>query len=439
MLSYFKIKNFKSIVEEEISFEFNQRKPNGYNSDYEEQLFLQEGGDRFVPISAFWGANASGKTNIIKALNVFEKIFQDGMYSIDGSTEYFYPNKLHEELNSTYFEIGVKINKKLYTYLFEYNTKIVKEIFLINKKVIFSIDNNKSNFNNISKENTLFDNKNLKNFFEKSCLRDSEQIFLFLTKIITNYPSFNNDINNFFQFISKQLRIFSINNFPSSLAINLLSEKNDPDNLQCAFDKIATILQKLDISISKITFRRDTKKLDNYLSIIKNEYNNFDCIELNTKTQMLELDTITTYHKNINNKDIAFKFREDESEGTKILFGLIGIILKALDDGAVLVIDELERSLHPLILIAIIKMFKSKYWNKNNAQLIFTTHNTDILDDNILKITEINIVKKTLKYGTKVARLNEYKNENGEKIRNVINFRKQYLAGLYSGIPFTTI
>ena len=154
---------------------------------------------------------------------------------------------------------------------------------------------------------------------------------------------------------------------------------------------------------------------------------------------MLELDTITTYHKNINNKDIAFKFREDESEGTKILFGLIGIILKTLDDGAVLVIDELERSLHPLILIAIIKMFKSKYWNKNNAQLIFTTHNTDILDDNILKITEINIVKKTLKYGTKVARLNEYKNENGEKIRNVINFRKQYLAGLYSGIPFTTI
>jgi AAA15 family ATPase/GTPase len=97
-------------------------------------------------------------------------------------------------------------------------------------------------------------------------------------------------------------------------------------------------------------------------------------------------------------------------------------------------VDELECSLHPLLMREIVLLFKRRSYNPKGAQLIFTTHNTDILDDSILRLSEIILVRKTLANGTLVRRLVEARNE-GEDIRNVTNFRKQYLAGFYSGVP----
>ena len=79
-------------------------------------------------------------------------------------------------------------------------------------------------------------------------------------------------------------------------------------------------------------------------------------------------------------------------------------------------------------------LFKKRRHNPKGAQLIFTTHNTDILDDSILRVSEIAMVRKTTANGTLVRRLVDAKND-GEDIRNVTNFRKQYLAGFYSGVP----
>ena len=79
-------------------------------------------------------------------------------------------------------------------------------------------------------------------------------------------------------------------------------------------------------------------------------------------------------------------------------------------------------------------LFKKRRHNPLNAQLIFTTHNTDILDDSILRLSEIALVRKTVANGTLVRRLADLK-DDGEDIRYVTNFRKQYLAGFYSGVP----
>ncbi len=448
MLDYFKIKNFKSIVEETIDFRFNENKPVGYCEDEDEKLLylknnLKSKKNRYVPLSIFWGANASGKTNVIKAFNTFKtvvltNIIEDPKLNIIK----YNPNKLFEELKTTVFELKVNIENKDFIYFIEYNKEeIIKEELVYEDAIVFSIENNKNkeaNFKNISgKENSLFNEKNLIEFFEKSCLKDGKQIVAFLSRAIKEYPSLNIHMEKFLKFLSTKLAIFSNNNFPSGLAINSLSKNDSDEELQSSFNRISEVLRELDISIEKMNFKRDKKIIEENEQVNLNEYCEYDCIGI--KQKLLELDNITTYHKNLSNKLIPFKFKEDESEGTKILFGLIGIVLKTLDDGCVLLIDELERSLHPLILIQIVKMFKSKYWNKNNSQLIFTTHNTDILDDDILRTTEINIVKKTTKDGTKIYRLSNYKDEDGNKIRNVANFRKQYLSGVYSGIPFPTL
>lgn len=100
--------------------------------------------------------------------------------------------------------------------------------------------------------------------------------------------------------------------------------------------------------------------------------------------------------------------------------------MSVLNKGGLLVIDELERSLHPLLLVEIIRLFKDKQYNMHNAQLIFTAHNTDILDNDLLRVSEIDIVRKTLKDGTKLRNIAEF-----QSIRNVSNFRKQYLQGVF--------
>lgn len=448
MLDYFKIKNFKSIVDETIDFRFNEDKPNGYDyNECEEIIFFQKGtktkSKRYVPLSIFWGANASGKTNIIKAFNTFKLVILTGILdNIQNNITKYNPNKLFQELKTTFFEIKVNIENKDYLYSIEYNKdEIVKEMLSCKNRVIFYIENNEKrhlDFGNIvGGKNSLFNKNNLTEFFNKSCLKDNKQIFTFLSKVIREYPSLDEYMDKFFKFISNKLLIFANNIFPTGLAINILSKNNDDLEIQKSFNRISSVLKDLDISIEKMDFERNKKIIENNESLNLNEYLNYDCIGLNKN--ILELDSITTYHKNISNELIPFRFKEDESDGTQILFGLIGVILKALDDGCVLLIDELERTLHPLILIQIIKMFKRKYWNKNHSQVIFTTHNTDILDDNILRTTEINIVKKTQKNGSKVYRLSNYIDKNGKKIRNVANFRKQYLSGVYSGIPFPTL
>jgi AAA15 family ATPase/GTPase len=143
---------------------------------------------------------------------------------------------------------------------------------------------------------------------------------------------------------------------------------------------------------------------------------------------------INTRHQDIAGNPVVLNFIKHESGGTQRLAGLIGLILHALKTGGVFLVDELECSIHPLLMREIVLLFKKRRHNPKGAQLIFTTHNTDILDDSILRLSEIALVRKTVANGTLVRRLVDVKND-GVDIRNDTNSRKQYLAGFYSGVP----
>ena len=143
---------------------------------------------------------------------------------------------------------------------------------------------------------------------------------------------------------------------------------------------------------------------------------------------------IVTHHLDVNGKQAIFDFIKHESAGTQRVAGLVGLMLYALETGGVVLVDELECSLHPLLMRELVLMFKKRRTNPKGAQLVITTHNTDILDDSTLRLSEIALVRKTVANGTIIRRLTDIKND-GEDIRNVTNFRKQYLAGFYSAIP----
>lgn len=116
--------------------------------------------------------------------------------------------------------------------------------------------------------------------------------------------------------------------------------------------------------------------------------------------------------------------------GTRTIAPLLALMLYVLDNGLVLVIDELENSIHPLLLFELIRLFKDKRYNKNNAQLVFATHNTEVMSHELMHISEIRIINKTVKKGSQIVRISDF-----EGVRNVTRFRKQYLSGNFTGIP----
>lgn len=125
-----------------------------------------------------------------------------------------------------------------------------------------------------------------------------------------------------------------------------------------------------------------------------------------------------------------FDMQRQESEGTQKIFNLSGPILDTLESGKVLVIDEIEARLHPLLTRTIVSLFDSNVTNPHNAQLVFATHDTNILSERLLRRDQIWFTEKDRYGATDLYSLAEY------KVRNDDPYKKDYLAGRYGAIPF---
>jgi AAA15 family ATPase/GTPase len=148
-----------------------------------------------------------------------------------------------------------------------------------------------------------------------------------------------------------------------------------------------------------------------------------------------QLPKIRTQHTKFDEKGAAvaselFNLDSEESHGTRKLFLLAGPLLDMLLNGRTLFVDELDARLHPLITSTIIKLFNSERTNAKNAQLIFTTHDTNLLDRKLLRRDQIWFVEKDSQAATHLYSLAEY------KVRNDASFEKDYVSGRYGAIPF---
>jgi AAA15 family ATPase/GTPase len=139
---------------------------------------------------------------------------------------------------------------------------------------------------------------------------------------------------------------------------------------------------------------------------------------------------IVTVHKMNDSEDKTYELNMDEeSDGTQRLFEMSGPWLDVLEKGELLIVDELDRSLHPVLSNALIKMFNDTEINKNNAQLIFTTHDTTLLDEEIFRPDQIWFTEKDNSM-TKLYSLLDFRPREDESLQ------KGYLLGRYGAIPF---
>lgn len=428
MISYFKVKNFRSIVDLTLDLRYGEGKaPNGYHES-ERLPFLIENGckDRIVPCLALFGSNANGKTNILRALHAFRTAISNSRIDIRRIHD---PNLIVTTgPQISEFAIGFVRDGASYDYTLGYSDEGLRhESLAMNGTTLFSIGEDSSDFTRIATKGP-YDKDAIGEIFRVECCDgDGRRVRPFLNALGHRFRGLNRFVQTAFQTIAIDLQVFIGGHEPGMFptAVEMLRKAMDCDR-ESALAEITEIVRKLAVEVKGITFTEQIADPQGPRTIAtrrdsatRKEYNVF----------------ISSSHENDRGELVVFDFMTQESEGTVRLATVVAHLLRALHLGVPVFVDELDRSLHPLLVRAVLSLFHQRIRNRKNAQLIFTTHCTDLLDDEILRLSEIGIVMKNITLGTKVRRLCDMR-KDGKDIRNVTNFRNRYLEGFYSGVPY---
>ncbi|OHD33021.1 MAG: hypothetical protein A2086_16445 [Spirochaetes bacterium GWD1_27_9] len=416
MLINFTVGNYLSF-KDKVSLNMNA---SSIKEREEENIIIYEK-YKLLKSAAIYGANASGKSNLLKALGFMRWLVINSSKETTINEEIdIYPFKLSTETENkpSFFEIIFLLNDKTYRYGFEIDRKEVKAEWLYQTET--------------TKEKLLFiRNKDIievkKHFKEGKNLEEKTRNNALFLSVAANFNGFISlDIINWFTNF-KVISGLKDDNY-SIITMEMLDNE---DTKKKIYDFIKNAdLGIMDISLSKEKFSEKILPKGMPDDLFKS---------LSEKFKDEEFVNINTYHQKFNEKNevietISFLL-DEESSGTNKYFNLSGLIVKSLLKGSILAIDEIDAKLHPLLTKAIIELFNSSKTNKNNAQLIFVTHDTNLLTSSLLRRDQIWFTEKNRYEATDLYSLVEYKIED-KKVRNDASYQRDYISGKYGAIPF---
>ncbi len=404
MLIEFRVENHRSIREEQILSMTSNR----------EQT-------RTRKIAAIYGANASGKSNLIAALSFMASAVLDSHRFWDAEGVPRDPfawgnSRAHPSLYEiTFSEGGIR-----YRYGFVVDdSRVIEEWLHVwprkRKQVWFERDGDKYKFG----ENLKGENRVVEEVTRENALFLSTATQLRHTQLRTIYRWFRK-----VRVISagsrvyrrRSSRIFTGGLHPLSWISQAFSDQLElptiSDDARVNSAKlILSLLKTADIGIIDVKIRRQTEERRSIL------------------------DSILFLHENEGQRADAWLPLREESAGTQKLLELARPVFSALMSGSLLVVDELERSLHPLLAAFLVQQFASEQTNKNGAQLIFTTHDTHLLGtqrdgEHLLTREDVWLTEKSRTGATVLYPLSDYRPRKGE------NLERGYLQGRYGSIPF---
>jgi uncharacterized protein len=155
--------------------------------------------------------------------------------------------------------------------------------------------------------------------------------------------------------------------------------------------------------------------------------------------QLLDKDSakmlaVSTYHAaGHTGEPVPFSLEDDESNGTQRFFAIAGPILDALDKGALLLVDELDCSMHPLLTRKVIELFQSPRANTNGSQLVFATHDSSVMDSSIFRRDQVWLTEKRQDGSTDLFSLHDF--DHTTRPRKGEALERRYLAGRYGAVP----
>ena len=394
MLIRFGFKNFKSFKDENcLDMEATSLKEHEYN-------IAKINNSEYLKVSAIYGANASGKTNVLQAFDYMKNrilVSDDSKKNSPIDEENIYSFMINEEPIALEVEILAK-NNKIYKYGFELLKDNIISEWLYEKRVnkfysIFERENN----NVTMKTNKIAGLSNI----------DEKTLFLNIySKIDKNNEDF---ANVYYWFINSNYLDLGNPDFEGIIdkrvSFKILTDKNYKKEL-------LKFIKTFDAGIEGINTIPDS------VEAVKNNNGIVD---------------IKVTHKGENGEEKALPFYL-ESNGTRKMFYLFDFFMDALKNGMVLFVDELDEKLHPLLTRYIINLFHNSGTNKGNGQLIYSTHDTVNLNKDTFRRDEIWFAEKDKDGISKIYSLADYK-INDVKVRNDATYNKDYLSGRYGAIP----
>jgi AAA15 family ATPase/GTPase len=370
--------------------------------------------------AAIYGANASGKSNLAKALG-FMRWFMVNSSKETQSTEEIGVERFRLSTETddqpSFFEIVFLLKGQQHRYGFKANhERIVSEwLFYTPKK----------------RETKLFSRQNddfkiAKVYRADGISQKTRDNALFLSVS----AQFN---------VKKSESILDWITYKSSLISGLNDDGLLGKTIDCLLKKenhheIIDLLKNLDLGITEIEAEQiDAKDILEFKDIPEAFQKEFKKMLLDRKTKF---GNISTMHQKFNQDGEkisleSFDLGREESDGTQKVFALAGLLVHTLKNGNILIIDEFDARLHPLMSQAIVKMFNSKGTNPNNAQLIFMTHDTNLLSNKIFRRDQVWFTDKNRYGATNLYSLAEYRN-----VRNDASFGSDYIKGKYGAIPY---
>lgn len=384
---------------------------------------IKRGNISFLRYSAIYGGNGVGKTNLIKAISLLEDIVVKGeIPNFDGVKFRIGGDKIAEPIT-----LGVEFIVRQQTYfytitfdkgqvLYEYLAKTIKDK---NDRIIFERYYSEDGIHKID--------------FGNESITDSDKISY--SKVISKYDVAINVLAQKFADEFGEIKLV-YDWFDKDLAIIIPTTK--VGGIAHIFDVKESIrffanefINNLNIGISDIKVRKQKVEKDNLPEKIQEALNsegNHTFVERGNEQISFVKEEGEVYMKRVitshNNTDFHLG---EESDGTRRLFDYIPAIENIITDEKVYIIDEIERSIHPLLIKEIIS--KLALSENVKGQLIFTTHETNLLDQSILRPDEIWLTEKNKEGATEIYPLSDF------KIHNTINIENGYLSGRYGGIP----
>lgn len=396
MLCQFTVKNLKSI-RDEMTFDMQATAI----SEHEDRVIKDKDGELYLPVSAIYGPNGGGKSNVLEALHILAAKVLRPLYATDDNS--YHPFRMkkiliepfafgaEEKEAPTEFELFFRTKTAEYRYVLT----VKKDIVLYERMDRVKLDT--------GRQSALFERSDegieLKGVFAKLKISDelSETLTLLSYLGITYRKNeVIKDILNWFEY-----------------GIDFLNYGNP--------------IQELRMAIANS---------DDVKSLVLDMIQEMDLDIVNFRVEEMENERIEVYTKHIVDGYESELNLSDESSGTKKLFGLLPFIADSLASGTTLVIDELDAKIHPALLRHIIMMFNDMEINRHGAQLIFTSHDLSTMNSEVFRRDEIWFVAKGNRQNSKLYSLVEFKNDKGESVRKDAKFDKQYLEGKYGADPY---
>ena len=423
MIVKIKLANYRSIhAEQTLSFvaERGPRHP---------QNLIKRPGYRLLKAAALFGANASGKSNFVRAIGEMRNFVRDSATKMNDGDPITcaQPHRLDPDSRTapSRFEITFVTDSVQYVYGFAATHERVVEEWLKatqekSEAKLFDITRKPSDKNDMG----LWEASGFSETPTHLLTSRTRPNALFLSTAARENVK---ELLPAFRFLRDNVNTHDMSGGDDNLYAQALERCKEDTGLR---HQLSLLLRDADTGISDIGLevtQRETRSTDNHLlwSIVAS-YSMAAPVFVPSE----KLPRIYTSRQDTSGKSVEFDMRQDESRGTNRLFASAVFMLDALEHGAFLVIDELDASMHPLLTRRLLEMFQSEEANPNGAQLLFTTHDAVLLDSVLFRRDQIVLAEKCD---------NESQFYSLADVvpppRNVEVFLRNYLAGRYGGTP----